>query len=253
MKILLRDDDTSAMMETHELETLLNLIPETAKLVVGVVPFVHQSMFKIMDFEGTRPDQYKNLAAWVNNLHYEDKLHFNTSQPLHDSTGLLLALREAVSDKRVEIALHGITHKFYELYPEFLHNDYTLNDVLGAKRYLEEHLNTDISFFIPPSNSINSHNFNIVNQCGLKVLTSGLVQERSRIKSLFIKSHIGLENFHAYIKHGFQFPKILKYKGKTFYRSVGFEPGMKAFEFYSLLCALNEFIDFCSIAFELHM
>ena len=247
MKILLRDDDTSAMMSATELADLLDLIPSSTKLIVGVVPLAHKSMFKMMEFTGNRTSQYEQLANWTRALKAEEKISFEATLPLKSNNGVITLLKEAVKDEKVEIALHGITHKFFDVHPEFTQNDFSESDVLSAKNYLEYELKTKVSFFIPPSNSINSHNFKIINKCGLSLLTSGLIEERSKSKSYMVKSVIGIENFIQYVKHGFRFPKIVRYRGNSIYRCIGFEPGMKAQEFHSNLHSLSQVFDFYSI------
>ncbi len=147
-KIILRDDDTNFFTPSNLLEKFINLKPAAATMVLGVVPWVRPSVC------GCIPSHY-----WPDSGNCFD---------IADNPSLVALLKELVKDRQVAIALHGVEHHYFHVsgkfVPEFQLKRFSQEQVIRAKEHLESTLECKVEFFIPPSNKINKHNYEIVSR-----------------------------------------------------------------------------------------
>ena len=147
-KIILRDDDTNYFTKVQHLERLLALLPDNATMVLGAVPWQRPSVC------GCVPSYY---WSEVESLY-----------DIADNHKLVRFLQDMISKKKVVIALHGIEHHYYyvsgKFVPEFYYRRFCKDQVLRAKKHLEETFKCSVNFFIPPSNKINPSNYAVISE-----------------------------------------------------------------------------------------
>lgn len=88
----------------------------------------------------------------------------------------LTRLKSAVSDGRVEISLHGLTHKKITKYGEFggLNENEQKRRVVKGKYLLDSIFQTEVISFIPPWNSYDDNTLNVLNEAGFKIVSSSI-------------------------------------------------------------------------------
>ena len=182
----LRDDDTSFYTSPKELIEGYGAFWGSIPITLATVPFVHASSVELSKlyvpgknkFECLRAFEKEAPAAYLNDYH---KIH-----PIGDNRELTDMLKPMVKNGMVEIALHGVSHKYTESGPEMLSTKMSLEAIRDAKEYLEKVFEVPVQTFIPPSNTIDVQCVKWINSLGMRLMTSGPVCRNGNYKKMAI-------------------------------------------------------------------
>jgi hypothetical protein len=141
-----RDDDTSFFTRPEELEQVYDGIKQKAPVSLAIVPFCRAGNSKGV------PEKYRN--QW-------------TVHALHENVPLVTYLRREIAAGRFEAMLHGYYHDERNGAPEFAGTRDLEKRVLDGRRYLEDLLQTHITVFVPPHNSIRRHGLRAIERAGM--------------------------------------------------------------------------------------
>jgi len=142
----IRDDDTSFFTLPDELEHAYGNVNRNGPVSLAVVPFCRAGNSKGI------PERYRN--RW-------------TVHPLHENPSLVSYLRQEIAAGHFEAMLHGYHHDDRSGIPEFSATEDLERRVRDGRKYLEDLLQTEISVFVPPHNSIARHGLQAVERAGL--------------------------------------------------------------------------------------
>jgi hypothetical protein len=142
----IRDDDTSFFTRPEELEQAYGSISCKAPISLAIVPFCRAGTSKGV------PEKFRN--QW-------------TVHPLHENASLVSYLRQEIAQGRFEAMLHGYYHDERSGIPEFSGELDLQKRVLDGRKYLEDLLQTRISVFVPPHNSIGRLGLRAIEAAGL--------------------------------------------------------------------------------------
>lgn len=181
--ICLRDDDTNYHTTFSELKTGYGEIWGKYPITLATVPFAHGSEKQIMEFD-KRKDKYLALRDWEKNATAEELARFHTLYPIGDNKELVIELKKRIADGTVEIAQHGVTHKFCERGAEMYRDRVSFEDIRSGKEYLEKVFDIKINTFIPPGNSIDEQCVEYISKLGMVLFCSGSVKYSSKSAKL---------------------------------------------------------------------
>ncbi|MEM7816502.1 MAG: DUF2334 domain-containing protein [Candidatus Aenigmatarchaeota archaeon] len=221
MNFLLRDDDICFFTKVEEFKKIWNwfLNENYSKLNLAVIPFVYPKEFGIED---------KNL------------------KPLEENRELTLYLKELIKKKKIEILLHGYSHTSFDKKFEFSINDKELlsKKIKEAKIYLEKLLETKISVFVPPHNSLSKKALEAIKENKLNILASFPIS--------FFRVGFNLEYFSFFVKR-FIFSKMnFKYlKGFYFYPYKVKFSSHKQLDCFNFLPNLFSFKDLLRLTYKI--
>lgn len=173
--ICLRDDDTSFYTTPEELIEGYGSFWGDIPVTLATVPFVHVSSIKLSKLYVPGKDKYQNLREFERNADADYLTDYHKTHPIGDNKSLLDMLKPMVESGKVEIAQHGVTHKYSETGPEMLSTKISFETIRDGKEYLEKVFNISICTFIPPSNTIDVQCVHWINQLGLHLLSSNAV------------------------------------------------------------------------------
>ncbi|MDO8680098.1 MAG: DUF2334 domain-containing protein [Acidobacteriota bacterium] len=153
MKVALRDDDTSYFTEPDRLEAVYHDVWDRLPVALAVVP--HAAGFR----DKAIPEKY-----W----------QADRAFPLEENPSLVARLRRLVTDGRVTIAQHGLTHEDFPGGYEFQAAPDIEERLRKGQSYLERVLDTRIRIFVPPHNALSKRGLAAVGEAGLNLLGSFL-------------------------------------------------------------------------------
>ena len=182
MKYFLRDDDTSFFTKVKELDDVYNDILEFGPVGLAVIPYAVKTI---------------NQGIIGKQFQYEGKEYF-----IGKNRELVDYLREKISEGKFYIMLHGYNH-FYEYssdnkkypfgIPEFVYTTNQFDKIKKGKDDLESLFNTEIKWFIPPSNAITTKTIDACDKLGLNLPLLCNLKDRF-INTLFQNPHNFLIN-----------------------------------------------------------
>ena len=194
MKFIIRDDDINYHFQAEQLAKWYEGIIDICPVSVCIPPFVKGHFFK-----------WCYIAE--NHLPYDEEERRKDSEifKIGDNKELIDYLRQMLSEGKVGISLHGITHRNEEgLAPVkgnhirgaefYTYNDYT-EPLAEAKTYLGELFGIDINSFSPPQNMINEKGLIALRNNGLSLCTDLIT---ARNISLWIKTYGLLNTIRIY-------------------------------------------------------
>lgn len=153
MKVAIRDDDTCYFTRPETLERVYHDVWDRVPICLATVPFAVG-----YERKGIPPEHWHSGEAF----------------PLARNAEVTALLQEALSRRRVTIALHGYTHQDYPDGYEFQAAPDPERRVRDGLAYLEETLRTPISIFVPPHNALSKRGLAAVSAAGLNLLGSFL-------------------------------------------------------------------------------
>ena len=194
----LRDDDTSFFTDCRVLKQCYGEIWDCIPITLATIPFIHGSSKKMEEFDpiysrtSTREpisakdkkEQYRKLYEWERTADEQSLTEYHTIHPIGENIDLVAELREMVSRGTIEIAQHGVYHRFTCDGAEMISSRITRNNVLDGHAYLEKVFNTKIETFIPPSNTIDEECAHYVHDLGMHLFCSGEIQYVSKRKKI---------------------------------------------------------------------
>ena len=201
--ICLRDDDTNYHTSYGELQTAYGEIWGKYPITLATVPFVHGSENQIMEFD-KRTDKFLVLREWEVKANAEELARYHTLYPIGNNTELVAELKKMLADGTIEIAQHGVTHKYCERGAEMYSDRVSFEDVRSGKEYLEKVFGTHINVFIPPSNSIDEQCVEYIRKLGMILFCSGSVKYSSKsakLKTLIKYPESTVDKLKSSLKH----------------------------------------------------
>lgn len=170
--VCLRDDDTCYHTSIGELENAYGELWGTLPITLAVVPFIHGSLEIMNQIEEPK---YDNLREWQINATPEELTRFHKIYPIGDNIPLVSALRPLINKGTIEIAQHGVNHRYNERGPEMLSDEMGYRAIRDGKEYLERLFNTKVLFIVPPSNTIDVKCLSYIKRVGLNLYSSGRI------------------------------------------------------------------------------
>lgn len=153
MKVAIRDDDTCYFTAPETLERVYHDVWDRVPICLATVP-------RAIGYE----------RAGIPREHW----HSGEAFPLERNRELVPFLKDAITNRRATIALHGYTHQDYADGFEFQAAPDPERRVRDGLRELRETLATPISVFVPPHNALSKRGLSAVAAAGLNILGSFL-------------------------------------------------------------------------------
>lgn len=153
--ICLRDDDTNFFTEPEELEYCYGEFWGKLPLTLAAIPFVHGSERRILQL----PDQehkYRALREWELSATAEELSEYHDIFPIGLNDKLVEELKKKIVAEKIEIAQHGVNHKYTEYGEEMLSKNMGLVAIRDGKEYLTKVFEQPIRVFVPPANTIDN-------------------------------------------------------------------------------------------------
>lgn len=185
MLVNIRDDDTNFFTNPVDLrrayEDLIGDIPVT----LAVIPFVTRHYSRMLHIEGVdRLQQLAKQRSIEKILSAQEMGEDQKVYPFGENTELVQFLMKLIRQNKIEIALHGFNHRYYEDGAELIKNHISFFHVRDGKEYLEKLFGARIYLFVPPSNAINMKAYRWLCDLDLGLLTSSSISTDSYIEKL---------------------------------------------------------------------
>lgn len=239
--VCLRDDDTCYYTNANDLVASYGWMLGKIPITFGVVPFSHGSQKKMTEFEDC-DDRFRVLRDWEINASASELTEYHSIHAVGENKILVDELKKQVLNGKVEIAQHGVFHKYNELGPEMVIPQVSLPSVRDGKEYLSKLFETDITTFIPPSNTIDFVCAKYVSSLEMRILSCGGIRYKtflqrfiSKIQDpLFIKNKLrrvkkspilrpsGITLLNSITFNNFDDEKVIYNKAKVLLESTGF-------------------------------
>ena len=181
--IVLRDDDTNYYTSIDELKNGYGDFWGVLPITLATIPYEHESETKIMDFD-TDPNKFELLDKWECNASAKELSFYHQIHPVGINTKLVEELKKLIGAGKIEIAQHGVTHKYDVLGAEMVRGKVTKLDISSGKRYLEKVFETSVNVFIPPSNTIDDYCARSVDEIGLNIICSSSIKHFTKSEEL---------------------------------------------------------------------
>ena len=147
--VCIRDDDANFFTAPAELRKAYGENWGRIPLTLAVIPFVHGSDAKILE-----PGGLEGLLEWEKSASPEELERYNALHPAGDNEALAKELSGLVREGKVEIAQHGLTHRYASKGPELMNGFVPAEKIQEGRRHLEETFKCRVGVFIPPGNMI---------------------------------------------------------------------------------------------------
>lgn len=183
--ICLRDDDTNYYTSYSELSEGYGKYWGELPVTLATVPFVHGSESKIMEFEYPSEKKFERLYEWQKNAGAEELSEYHMTMPIGKNKELISRLKELADNGKVEIAQHGISHRYNIEGPEMFYDNIGLTMVRDGKEYLEKVFGREVKVFVPPSNSIDGKCATYIGTLNMDLLCGGGIKSRKKYERIF--------------------------------------------------------------------
>lgn len=188
--ICVRDDDTNFYTKYEELQEGYGRFWGNIPVTLATIPFVHGSEYKILEFEYPPEQKFQKLRSWEKSASVDELNRYHMLMPIGNNNELVLNLKSLINAGKVEIAQHGISHRYNDLGAEMFFDNIGMLMIRDGREYLEKVFDADVNVFIPPSNSIDIKCAQYIENSGMQILCSGS-----------IKSRYSYDKYIAYLKH----------------------------------------------------
>lgn len=178
--ICLRDDDTNYFTDINELIDGYGCLWGQIPITLGVVPFSHGSQGKMYEME-VFPNKYKALRNWELNATPEMLSDYHKLHPVGDNQELVKELKRLIHIEKLEIAQHGVSHRYNEFGPETTCKQLSLPSIRDGKEYLSKLFGKEIKTYIPPSNTLDQVCAKYIGDIGMNILSCGDVLYNNNI------------------------------------------------------------------------
>ena len=179
--VCLRDDDTNYFTDLSELENGYGRYWGKVPITLATVAFSHGSQRKILDVE-MQDDKYKALRDWELSASAEELTEYHKLHPIGENTRLVNELKRLQNQGMIEIAQHGVSHRYNEFGAETKHTQVTFPMLRDAREYLSKIFEKKIVTYIPPSNTIDEQCAQYVHNMGMNLFSCGSISYDSIIK-----------------------------------------------------------------------
>lgn len=171
--ICLRDDDTNFFTTVDELREGYGKIWGKHPITLATVPFAHGSERKIMDYD-LEKNKFQLLREWEIQATAEELTEYHKAHPIGDNKELVAELRRQIAAGKIEIAQHGVFHRFNERGAELYGDEMAFGALRDGKEYLEKVFQTQIKTFIAPANTIDRCCARYVKDLGLHLFCGAI-------------------------------------------------------------------------------
>ncbi len=180
--ICLRDDDTSFLTAPEQLQVCYGEFWGVLPVTLATIPFLHGSSGKINEFgyEVPNPIKQVKMREWQKNASFEELRSFHSFSPVGENNELVSYLKPLIKAEKVEIAQHGVFHRYNEQGAEMQKSQMSFEWVRDGKEYLEKVFDIKVSTFIPPANTIDKHCLDYLKKLELHLFTSGVLTTHSK-------------------------------------------------------------------------
>lgn len=182
--ICLRDDDTNFFTSVDELRAAYGHLWGVIPVTLAVIPFVHGSEQKIFDVELPYEKKFENLRHWELKATAEELSAYHKVYPIGDNQELVEEIKSMVANGKIEIAQHGVFHRYTEFGAELLGDRMSFASLRDGKEYLEKVFGTSIKTLIPPGNVIDLTVVEYMNRLGMHLFISGRIRAKNRLETI---------------------------------------------------------------------
>ncbi len=219
----IRDDDTNFFTKPEEITEAYGHYLGEIPITLACTPFVSEHSFLMEKLSGDRAQQFCQLNEIELNFDARELADINRVYPLGDNESLVLFLSNLVQENKLEIAIHGYTHRFYPDGAEFVNGHINFYNVRDAKSYLSKLFGRNINLFVPPSNKIDYEAFKNINLNNVDLVTSGKIDFHSHIQAFGFYSELFFNGFLK-VKHlaNKRMPNFFNFQGNNCIRSKTF-------------------------------
>lgn len=193
MKICIRDDDTGFITKPTDLENAYGELWGQVPITLAVIPFTHGGHLKSLQYSGLF-DRLQKIRDFEKNANAKQLADYHRLLPVGDNPELIGFLNPFIESHKIEVALHGYNHRYYENGAEFINRHIDYYQIRDGKEYLEKLFNINIETFIPPSNRIDLVNCAFLNQLDLNLFISGTIITYSKMENIKRKLRLVLDN-----------------------------------------------------------
>lgn len=183
--ICLRDDDTNFHTQYQELKDGYGEFWGVLPVTLATVPFAHGSERKIIELENPPQKKFENLRAWELEASASELAEYHKVYPVGENVELVNELKKLITENKIEIAQHGIFHKYNEYGAEMYADNVGLESIRAGMEYLNKVFDTKVKVFIPPSNTIDTKCARYINNLGMSLLTCGSINYRTSKEMFF--------------------------------------------------------------------
>lgn len=173
--VCLRDDDTNYFTSIDELKMGYGDLWGTVPITLATIPFEHGSERKIMDFD-LDANKFQLLAEWEEGASTDELSEYHQVHPIGLNTTLVNEIKTMLNIGMIEIAQHGVTHRYNERGSEMFYDNVSYYELHSAKRYLEKVFERPVTTFIPPSNTIDYRSAHNIMKLNMNLMTSGTIK-----------------------------------------------------------------------------
>lgn len=182
--ICLRDDDTSFITKPEDLSGAYDCYWNVLPVTLAAVPFSHGSQQLILSCED-QPDKYGAVYDWEKKASANQLTAYHRTHPIGENRELVEFLKPMIRNDKVEIAQHGVNHRYHQRGPEMLSDQQNLYTIRAGKEYLEKVFGIDVVTFVPPSNRVDRRVVKILAELGLHLFDSGSIHYNSFLEKLY--------------------------------------------------------------------
>ncbi|MBO7489149.1 MAG: hypothetical protein J6T88_02610 [Bacteroidales bacterium] len=222
--ICLRDDDTNFFTSVEELQTAYGPYWGTIPITLAVIPFAHGSERKILDVEIPYEKKFENLRRWEVEASEKELSEYHKVHPVGENKELIQELKYLASTGKIEIAQHGVFHRYTEFGAELLGDRMSFTSLRDGKEYLEKVFDVKVKTLIPPGNVIDLTVIDYMNRLGMHLFSSGRIRAKNRWET--IKTYFQYPE--SYIDKRKKTPHPMHHRyGIHYFGSHTFEDGCK--------------------------
>lgn len=178
--VCLRDDDTSVITTPEDLKNAYDVYWGKLPVTLATVAFSHGSQNLILKVEN-EPNKYKAVYDWEKSASAEELTAYHRIHPIGENQELVEYLKPLIRAGKVEIAQHGVNHRYNERGPEMLKDQHSIYTIRAAKEYLEKVFETQVCTFIPPSNTVDRQIVHRLSELGLHLFSSGSITAHGKM------------------------------------------------------------------------
>jgi hypothetical protein len=168
--ISLRDDDINKFTNVENLRSWYEPIFEKLHPTLCVTPYAGEVYRQVRQHELLLQSRQDKIS-FVRDLYKHDGIE-KIFHSIYDNRDLIDLLREWSKDRKIEIALHGITHNQTPFGFECEGDAPSLSSFLRVLEELEDVIGVKIKWFSPPNNSIKRPWMKLVKKCELNLVHS---------------------------------------------------------------------------------
>lgn len=244
--LCLRDDDTNYFTTLSELKNGYRELWGNIPITLATIPFVHGSENKIIEYDSC-PNKFELLHQWELNANIKELSIYHNVHPIAENIELVDGLKRLIKKNMIEIAQHGVHHRYNQFGAEMEHSNIAINSIESGKLYLEKVFDSKISIFIPPSNIIDNIVMKKMKQLDFFLLCSRPVKFNnmgSKITTFFLNPQDIFDGGLSKVKGGMP---IRKRQGIYISDSITFDKDKKDDYIYNLVVHKLDKFGFYSI------